>query len=237
MPGQPARRQDARSLVRSTQRPPAHHSNGPAGTEHLRTELSLELHETPDHGAVRADVLLDFGSRLGDGCQLDAEQLRTRSRTATSIPGWARRRPPPRPHPHTFSAGHAREPGRDRLSTMERKMPSASITLPCTPPQISGQLAVNRSPSSANALGSVLPAPECCAATRIRLVARSKPIACFSRATSAWSRPGAKHASSRSTHAACRCRVGPAAVPHLRLCPPRVAIDGRADKAGPTPIS
>src|SRR6266540_2572250 len=74
MPGQPARRQDARSLGRSTQRPPAHHSNGPAGTEHLRTELSLELHETPDHGAVRADVLLDFGSRLGDGCQLDAEQ-------------------------------------------------------------------------------------------------------------------------------------------------------------------
>jgi hypothetical protein len=43
-------------------------SAGPARAVHLGTELTLQLHETPHLGAVRADARLDVGSRPADGC-------------------------------------------------------------------------------------------------------------------------------------------------------------------------
>jgi len=39
-------------------------------------ELPLKLHETPDLGAVRADVGLDIGGHLAEAGQVDAEQCR-----------------------------------------------------------------------------------------------------------------------------------------------------------------
>ena len=41
----------------------------------LRAELALQLHETPDLGAINPDVGLDMGSRPEDGGQIDAEQF------------------------------------------------------------------------------------------------------------------------------------------------------------------
>jgi hypothetical protein len=39
----------------------------------LRPELPLKLHQTPDPGAIGADVRLNLGGKLTDGGQADAE--------------------------------------------------------------------------------------------------------------------------------------------------------------------
>jgi hypothetical protein len=43
----------------------------------LGPELSLQLHQAPDPGAVSTEIGLDVGGRFLDGGQVNAEQLRT----------------------------------------------------------------------------------------------------------------------------------------------------------------
>jgi hypothetical protein len=47
----------------------------PPPAERLGQELPLQQHQTPDPGAVGADVRLDVGRQLAADGQVDAEQL------------------------------------------------------------------------------------------------------------------------------------------------------------------
>jgi hypothetical protein len=49
--------------------------SAPAPAVGLGPELTLELHEAPDSGAVSSDVWLNVGGQRMDGGQVDAEQL------------------------------------------------------------------------------------------------------------------------------------------------------------------
>jgi hypothetical protein len=67
-----------------------------AGAERLEAKLALELHETPDLGAICADVGLDVGGGLANGGQLDAERLRTPVKRGRDRPAEVEGRPVPR---------------------------------------------------------------------------------------------------------------------------------------------
>jgi hypothetical protein len=47
----------------------------PAAAVGLGPELTLELHQAPDSGAVSSDIRLNVGGQRMDGGQVDAEQL------------------------------------------------------------------------------------------------------------------------------------------------------------------
>jgi hypothetical protein len=67
----------------------------------LGSELALKLHETPDLGAVGAEVRLNRGGQLAEGGQVDAEQLRASLQRRRDRPAqvWV----VPGPHQHRVS--------------------------------------------------------------------------------------------------------------------------------------
>jgi hypothetical protein len=62
----------------------------PSGVD-LRPELPLQLHQTPDPGAVSTDIGLDLGGRLLDGGEVDADQLRASLQRRRGRPAQRRR--------------------------------------------------------------------------------------------------------------------------------------------------
>jgi hypothetical protein len=58
-------------------------------------ELSLQLHQAPDPAAIGTDVRLDFGGRLAQAGQVDAEQLRAPLQRRRDRPSQARVVPGP----------------------------------------------------------------------------------------------------------------------------------------------
>ena len=61
----------------------------------LRSEQAFQLHQTPDPGAVGAEVGLDVRGRLADGGQVDAEQLRAPFQRRRDRPAQVRVLPSP----------------------------------------------------------------------------------------------------------------------------------------------
>jgi hypothetical protein len=61
----------------------------------LGPELPLKLHQTPDPGAIGADVRLNLGGKLTDGGQVDAQQLRAALQRRRDRPAQVRVVPSP----------------------------------------------------------------------------------------------------------------------------------------------